>query len=143
MDEHNLSKFYFDGYIINNIEFDFNSQFDNEGDILELDFNLDYSVKIDEEENHKGSTQLRIKIWEDAYNNNYPFKLSVEIIGFFSADKEMDKKKFAEMCESNGTAILFPFLRSVITDITKNANVTPLVMPLINVENFIKDKNNS
>ncbi len=140
MDEHNLSKFYFDDYIINNIDYDFNEKFDNTGEALELDFDIDYNVKINDETENKGLTQILIRIWEDANNNNFPFQLTIKMTGFFSADNEMDSIKFSEMCESNGTAILFPFLRSAITDITKNANVTPLVMPLINVENFIKEK---
>ena len=39
----------------------------------------------------------------------------------------------------NAFAILFPYLRSVITDITK-ASLIPIVLPTINIQNLLEKK---
>ncbi|HLV09553.1 MAG TPA: hypothetical protein VKY40_05045 [Halanaerobiales bacterium] len=55
----------------------------------------------------------------------------------------MKKDDFDYMCKYNGAAILFPFLRSAITDITKASNVTPLVLPLVNIQKYIDGVENN
>ena len=62
---------------------------------------------------------------------NHPFLMNIVIRGFF----EISEKSFL----INAFAILFPYLRSIITDITK-ASLIPLVLPIINVQNLIDKK---
>jgi preprotein translocase subunit SecB len=84
-------------------------------------------------------------IWDKAHENNKLFRLEIMIRGIFSADDSV-KEDFTYLCEYNGLSILFPFIRSAIADITEAANVSPLILPLINVENFInkhKQKENN
>lgn len=45
------------------------------------------------------------------------------------------------MLEINGTAILFPYLRSFITTLTSNAGIPPLVLPTLNIQKIIEEKN--
>lgn len=35
---------------------------------------------------------------------------------------------------------MFPFLRSAISDLTRVCNIAPVVLPLINITNFIKEE---
>lgn len=133
-----MSNFYFDNYIIKKINLDFNQNFKSE-DPVNLEFDLDINTSIEQQE-HTGWTQLDILIWDQAEKNNYPFTLSMQILGFFSADEDMEADDFLTMCKYNGASILFPFLRSAIADVTKSANITPLTLPLINVKKFIDDK---
>jgi len=133
-----MSNFYFDNYIIKKINLDFNQNFKSE-DPVNLEFDLDINTSIEQQE-HTGWTQLDILIWDQAEKNNYPFTLSMQILGFFSADEDMEADDFLKMCKYNGASILFPFLRSAIADVTKSANITPLTLPLINVKKFIDDK---
>jgi len=58
--------------------------------------------------------------------------LSVEVWGFFEVIEEaIDKvRQFAEI---NSVAILFPYVRALISTITANANIPPVILPPINV----------
>ncbi|MCG6845095.1 MULTISPECIES: protein-export chaperone SecB [Fusobacterium] len=74
--------------------------------------NIIIGIKYEEEENH-------------------PFLMNLVIRGFF----EISERKFL----INAFAILFPYLRSVITDITK-ASLIPIILPTINVQNLLEGK---
>lgn len=61
--------------------------------------------------------------------------------GYFSATLvDIPLEKFKEMDEKNGVAILFPYLRSVICDASKMANIQPILLPSMNIAKFIEDK---
>lgn len=132
------SNFYFDNYIIKEINLEFNQKFNSE-DPVDLDFDLNIYTDINSEQK-EGWTELDILIWDKAEENNYPFTLKLKIVGFFSADSTMEEEEFSIMCKYNGASILFPFLRSAAADVTKAANITSLTLPLINVKKFIDDE---
>ena len=46
------------------------------------------------------------------------------------------------MLEVNGTAILFPYLRSIITTITSSMGIQPIILPTMNIVKMIKEKKN-
>ena len=79
---------------------------------------------------------LGAKIFENSTENNYPFEISVEILGFFESDNDdINSEGFLP----NALAILYPYLRSTITNITANANVQPLILPTMNILSYLKD----
>jgi preprotein translocase subunit SecB len=135
MDNQLKSVFRFDGYKVDNICFKSNPNFHFK-DPVDIDFSIDVNVLIDEN-NTEGIVTLNTKIFEDA--DNYPFSLSLEIYGHFSTDDAMSPDQFKKFCEVNGTATLFPFLRSIVSDITKAANIPPLALPLINIHHLIEE----
>ncbi len=65
--------------------------------------------------------------------------MNISLTGFFQVDdSDIDKKNnFAEI---NAVAILFPYLRAMITTYSANANVMPLILPPINVVKMLHDK---
>ena len=72
-------------------------------------------------------------------NNKYPFYLSFIIYGIFT-NNGLGKEQFKRAVEYNGTALLFPFIRSTVADITKIANNgATLLLPTINVNALIED----
>ncbi|WP_416358930.1 protein-export chaperone SecB [Caldicellulosiruptor danielii] len=76
----------------------------------------------------------------NAEENNFPFSLEISLTGYFRGSENIEREKFIELTKYNGTAILFPYLRSAVSDITKAANINPLILPVINVINFIKEQ---
>lgn len=138
MDKQIKSSLKFEQYQVEKIEFQLNPDCDNKE--IEYDFDLDCEIESKEfKEQHIGAIRLKIIIFKNAVENNYPFELSVSVVGIFSSCN-MDKNKFDKALKLNGTAILFPFLRSTIADITKTANVNVLFLPLINVHKFLEHK---
>ena len=116
--ENNIkSTFKFNNYNITNVRFSINEDFEGENGV-ELDVSFKTSIKT---------------------SNNYPFELEINIQGYFSFDNNLNDEDVLKRCKVNGTSILFPYLRSAITDVTKIANVNPLVLPSINIYNLIKE----
>ena len=60
--------------------------------------------------------------------------MSVTIEGKFKTEGD-DIEKF----EINGIALLFPYLRSIISTYTANSNMPTLILPPINVGNYYKE----
>ena len=61
------------------------------------------------------------------------------MIGFFELN-EVEESKKQVYAEQNAVAILFPYLRALITTYTGMANVQPLILPPINVAKYIENK---
>ena len=69
-----------------------------------------------------------------------PFDLEIEYEGLFILNKRVPKKKIESLAEINCPAILFPFLRECIADITRRADLSPLMVPTINFVELAKEK---
>jgi len=76
------------------------------------------------------------KIFEESEKNNYPFEMLVEITGFFRTTEETNIN-----FEPNAIAILYPYVRAIVSVYTSNANVNPLILPPINVNALFKKQN--
>jgi len=138
MDKQIKSSFIFENYIVNKIDFKLNSNFKYSP--VDLDFSVNINVTL-AESLLKGKVTLDVNIFDEALKENYPFALFVSITGSFSVpDDSMTREQFSRFCELNGTAALFPFLRTIIADITKAANLPPLMLPLINVQNLVENQ---
>ena len=78
-------------------------------------------------------------------NDQMPFSLEMEFEGLFLLNKRTPKKKAEPFAKINCPAILFPFLRECVADITRRAGFNPLLLPAINflelVEKEKREKN--
>jgi preprotein translocase subunit SecB len=135
MDKQILSTFRFVSYKIQNIQYSINKAFFSE-EPIEMEYGLHVNIEVAEDK-HEALVSLYLSLFEEAEKNNYPFSLKLDISGLFSTDDDIEVDKFMEFCKINGTAILYPYLRSAVTDITKVVNEQPLVMPLVNVYGLI------
>lgn len=66
-----------------------------------------------------------------------PFDLEITIMGIFEC--EQWETESPDIMKINTVAILFPFLRSLIATVTANASVPPYVLPVLNVEQWLKE----
>jgi len=134
------SSFTFRTYHITNIEFNINHNFITTGKI-DINFNVNHEIKKNVED-ETWSVKLHTLIFDKAEENNYPFTIKLSIEGIFSIESEepLPDEEILKFCSINGTAALFPFLRSAVTDITKISNVPPLVLPLVNIYNLINQQ---
>jgi preprotein translocase subunit SecB len=140
MDKYVKSVFTFENYIVNKLDFKLNSNFSYSKPV-DIDFSVDINVTLADSP-LTGRVTLDANVFNDALKENYPFELFVSMTGSFSVtDDSMTKEQFLKFCGLNGTAALFPFLRTIIADVTKAANIEPLILPLINVQNLIDNQN--
>lgn len=61
--------------------------------------------------------------------------LKIKLRADFEYKGELDDR----LVEINGTAIVFPYLRAVITNITANFGVTPIILPVLNINKMLED----
>ena len=123
----------FNGYTVEEVEFYKNSKCTDSG----FDIKLDIQRSIEHiPAEHKGLVTVVTKVFEDPVSNNYPFSIKVVVTGEFEVEAE-DESQIKKFLEVNALAILFPYIRALITTYTANANVQPLILPPINILKLI------
>lgn len=74
--------------------------------------------------------------------------LTLEIDGYFDIDESLfkdekggnrDEIEFSKIFTLNGTAILYPYLRSTVSMITSLDNSNSIILPTLNLRSFIND----
>lgn len=123
----------FKHYIVNEIYFKTNQEFKDNNEGTPIDLNIE--TKIDIQKDNMKIT-LNTTIFANAIEKNYPFEMNVEITGLFVV-KGDEPNKFVK----NAIAILYPYVRAIVSTYTANANISPLILPAINVNKLIEDQN--
>lgn len=140
IDKNIYSPFLFGGYAVKQMVFTRNEKCSRT--TLELDFTISSIAPNFREHEGKyiGETGLTVNIFPDAIERDYPFQCSVTLIGQFSAKlgENMESSVFHKRLSQNGLAILFPYVRAIVSDITRMANVTPVILPSINIVEYLK-----
>lgn len=114
-------------YLVKKIYFELNKSFDftTQKEVqLSPKFNRDI-LKIDE---NTVAVDLSINIDE----GDIPFLINIQIEGVFKLEKwEISENR--TLIENNAVAILFPYLRALVTLVTSNANLNPYILPVMNI----------
>lgn len=79
---------------------------------------------------------LEVIIYKNAVENNKPFEMKINITGYFIVEGN-DPERF----KANAIAIMYPYIRAIVSTYTASANVTPLILPAINVNKLIEEQN--
>lgn len=119
----------FFGYKVDNILFKRNDFFSDRE--IEIDAKYGYKISKILEKPNQSNISIRIILFENAAQNDYPFEMVVELTGYFEAEK-------IDSFVTNSVAILFPYLRAIVSTYTALANITPLILPPINILKLIE-----
>jgi preprotein translocase subunit SecB len=68
-----------------------------------------------------------------------PFNINVGIVGVFELAEEPDAQQEREFV-IEATSLLYPYLRSMVTNLTAQAFISPLNLPIINGPIFPEDR---
>lgn len=114
--------------LVTNKEYKFNEEL-----ALEIDNSISI-IKGTEEHARQAIVVLKIGIFSLQELSKVPFQINVEIEGYFNWDDELEKNAVLldAMLKQNAPAILFSYVRPLITLITVEADMPPLVIPLMN-----------
>ncbi len=124
----------FKKYVVDEIKFKRNHNYQNkENKPIKVDFEVRESKKINENEL---IINLYTKVFGNAEIKNYPFEIEVTITGFFDISENKGNIDF----EPNAIAILYPYIRAIISTYTSSANVAPVILPAINVNAMLKQQ---
>ena len=119
-------------YEVNEIYFKRNKDFKSNKEGLPI--NLKIKPVVDVNENNM-SILLQVRIFENMQEYNAPFEMKIDLIGYFYVEG-----RNPENLKANAIAILYPYVRAIVSTYTANANITPLILPAINVNKLIKDQ---
>ncbi|RKI29450.1 hypothetical protein D7V82_05915 [bacterium 1xD8-6] len=136
MNEEIKSVLRFENYIVKKVLFEYNLQYNNE-EAIDIKFDVDADYCVNEED---GSMQVTLEtyVFNGEDKTKYPFSMEMEVVGFFSISNVSEEQ--IENFKPNAVAILFPYVRALISSYTANANVTPLILPPINVNQLLRSK---
>lgn len=74
--------------------------------------------------------------------DNCPFRAEVVLRGFFEINANECKKEYLQnLYIINSSAILFPYLRSSLTDMTSKSDHEPITLPIFNFHTILEDLN--
>jgi preprotein translocase subunit SecB len=131
----NTTEVKFSKYIVHQMIFKINDNFDftsKQGITLNPKFKREVTKLSDMDYR----VNLSVLIEED---NKVPFTTFISISGDFKYDGwEHESKR--QIIIDNSTSVLFPYLRTTLSNLTLNANITPYVLPLVNINRLFKDK---
>lgn len=121
------SKLIFKKYIVQKVEFEANEEYTGEEVKVKLDINksIEYIGK-------NMNVTLIVKLF-DNIGKEAPFKMLVQVKGIFELENNIEKIDY----EPNAIAILYPYIRAIVSTYTATANVTPLILPAINVNKLL------
>lgn len=132
----------FDGYKVNKMIYEKNHHFIKPEDGINFRNNLNFDFHINEEVSEAViSIDFNTGDLEDTV---HPFYINVEIEGYFKYDVEKDDAEigFKKLLKNNSAAILYPYLRNIVSNLTNIANDYPTyLLPTINIAKSINQKN--
>lgn len=132
MEQEYVSILRFNQYVVDEISFKNNENFIKKDEKMSIIFNIEKDVKKTE---NNIEVKLMTTIFKEAEKNNYPFEMKVVLTGYFTVE---NNEKNINL-EPNAIAILFPYIRAIVSTYTASANVPPLILPAINVNKLIED----
>lgn len=119
-------------YEVNEIYFKKNINFKSNKEGTPIDLKIKPTIDVKDK---NMNITLQIIIFENSEQNNKPFEMKINLTGQFIAEG-CNPEEF----KANAIAILYPYVRSIVSTYTANANITPLILPTINVNKLIKDQ---
>lgn len=119
----------FHNFSIDEMIYKRNNDFSQSDREIDLDFDFEASAILSEEKERAIITLTTEIFNEDFVDNEFPFYLKTTIRGFFTCSEDVNIKDF----QFNGMAILLPYVRSIITSVTAQAGINPVILPPINV----------
>lgn len=120
------SDFKFINYKITRIEFNIEDDFSNEQKEFIQEINIENNFS------NENARFVEVVLNISLKTDNDSFYFFLQIKGAFLAADNMNEDLFKKISEQNGPAILYPFARSIITNYTALANISPIILPTMN-----------
>lgn len=108
---------------------------------------IESDIEIDESEDDKFERKVSIGISEDRkkgivilnvilLNSDNQKSIDVEVAGEFSINKSLEIKEVEELLTVNGVALIYPYVRSIISMITSLDSSSAIIIPTLNTKIF-------
>lgn len=123
------------GYEVKSISFELSDEY---GKSTEFKILPEFRMSLSEPENEIYKVVLSVAI-KNTETNPQPFDLGVIMEGRFTIQMDSEDEVLKQtLLRDNTVAIMFPFVRSIVAQLTSAANVPTLLLPVINVTETFK-----
>lgn len=131
----------FTGYRVNNMKYIRNKNFNKKTESIKMspEISSNFNVKDD----NKIIVSLAVTVGSTE-QNSVPFQAECSVSGTFIYKVEEDETKVGldKLIRNNAVAILYPYVRMIISNLTMNSNEYPNYnLPTINVGKLLQDQN--
>ncbi|MFY0930570.1 protein-export chaperone SecB [Lactobacillus paragasseri] len=129
----------FKNYIVNNMSYIKNKNFDRQDNEINLKpiISADFNRKDD-------TIDVKLTVLIGSLEDKkMPFKIECEVVGEFKYNADKNDTKISEeaIIKNNTVAILYPYIRQLISSLTQQSNEYPsYILPTINVTKVLKEK---
>jgi len=125
----------FKRYLVNSIDFKYNPEYTGAKANMDIDFGHSIAVR-----NNEAQVSVKCVLFRKAKKEEKPFHLEVQMTGIFQFQTELEGEELKNILKQQAINILFPYLRALISNITVNAGLPPVILPLINVNQLIQNR---
>lgn len=126
-------------YIVKTMNFSINEDFQFDQNIT-ISINPEFKRQIRKIDNDTACVNLGFYI--NNAKNDMPFSMEINIEGLFHLEN-WEHPDQLPIITSNAIAILFPYLRTIVSMVTANANISPYVLPVMNITALFEENNQS
>lgn len=126
----------FEGYRVTKMSYTKNETFSNTDKITYIP-SFNSTIKLNEETD-EATVTLAFHT-----NKEFPFELSVKMEGDFKYNNAEDPQEigFAHFLRQNATAIMFPYLRVIVSQLSGLGNEYPsLLLPTVNISKLLQNE---
>ncbi len=86
----------------------------------------------------KKNKNVQVILSVNSDDKNQPFIFNIVLAGIFDFHEIPKPKELEKIANINCAAILFPYVREIVADLTSRAGISPFHMPPVNFINFYK-----
>lgn len=76
---------------------------------------------------------------KDTLDVTYPLNMTIALRGIFEFDTKQDEADVIEFLKKDAVHILYPYLRSTVTNLTTSAMLPPLFIPFVDAYHLFKE----
>lgn len=94
-------------------------------------FRVGIGLNKEDDFNFHGYIRLSCEV-NESNDKRFPV-VSVRMRGDFTISPDVSEDQARKLLEVNGVAVMFPFLRAAIANMTMTAGITPMMLPLFDI----------
>ena len=134
MNGKNVPVITFLGYRVTDILYRCDPTFESINDKVSYKFNFNKTNILVSDKEIQENVRVNVFYGTDENFETSKFQLSIEIAGRFECTDNWQAQ-----WEANAMAILFPYLRSIVSMITSNSGREPIILPTVNIASLFEE----
>jgi len=124
---------------LDRVTFQVNRKYKEEGKPRGLSYRLKADSRINRERTRL-IVSLGVESSTSEENPDCPFFFDLTVVGVFEFSETVTEELRKQYAAINGPAILFPYVRETLADITRRAGFPPLLLPVMNFARLAQTK---